>query len=96
MTYQENPNRNRRATEETNYTPWAIGGALALALIIGGFMMFGRDAGTNSTANNSTNRPAATTTAPATTGSGTVTPRPDPVQPANPAGNTPTAPGSAR
>jgi hypothetical protein len=92
MTYQNDPNRpSRRDLDETNYTPWMIGGFLALVLILGVFFMTSSPTGT-STATNTT--PATTTTpapGPTTTGQ-----RSDPVQPANPAGNMPTAPGSAR
>ena len=55
--------------------------------------MFGGNDGTPTTASN-TNRPAVTqpsTNPPSTTGQ-----RSEPVQPTNPAGNTPTAPGPAR
>ena len=91
MTYQNDPHNRRPAVEETNYTPWIIGGAVALALILGIFFMTGTRTGTNTATS-----PTTTTSTPTTTGSGTVTPRPDPVQPANPAGNTPAVPGSAR
>ena len=103
MTYQDDPNMPRRPMppdepsfrrvdrEETSYTGWIIGGVAALALIMGMFFMFGRDDGTKSTASN-TNRPAVTqpsTNPPTTTGQ-----RSEPVQPANSAGNTPTAPSA--
>jgi hypothetical protein len=103
MTYQDDPNMPRRPmppddarlqrTDNASYMSWILGGIAALAVIMGLFFMFGRDDGTTSTAS-TTNRPAATqpsTNPPSTTGQ-----RSDPVQPANPAGNTPTAPGSAR
>jgi hypothetical protein len=71
MSYQNDPNINRRnthpMTEETSYTGWIIGGVVALALILGLFTMFGRDKTNDITSN--ANRPAAT--APTTTGSGT-------------------------
>ena len=69
MTYQNDPNLNRgdrRSTaDDTSYTGWIIGGVLAIAVIIGVFMMMGRDNKTT-TAADVPNRPAAT--APATTG----------------------------
>jgi hypothetical protein len=81
------PNYNRRNQpgyrDDTSYTGWIIGAIVTLAIIVGGFMLFGRDAGTSNTASNAS-RPATTTTAPApaapattgtatpgTTGSGT-------------------------
>jgi hypothetical protein len=70
MTYESNRNQPEYRDNETSYTSWIIGGVIAVALIIGGIMMFGRDAGTNNTASN-TSRPAATS--PATTGSGSAT-----------------------
>ena len=89
--YQNDPNINRRnqagyRDNQTSYTGWIVGGLVALALVIGGMLMFGRDNGTTSTANN-TNTPATTTTAPTTTGSGAATtPAPaTPAAPANPA-----------
>jgi hypothetical protein len=97
MTYQD-PNIPRRPVppddvsrridgDDTSYTGWILGGFAALALILGVFFMFGRDDGTTSTADN--NKPAATSTSPATTGQ-----RTEPVQPTNPAGNMPTTTGS--
>jgi len=91
MTFHNDPNRNRRDLDEMSYTPWVIGGFLALALIFGVFFMTTSPTGT-STATNTT---PATTTSPAA-GPTTTGQRSDPVQPANPAGNIPTAPGSAR
>jgi hypothetical protein len=82
--YQNDPNINRRNQagyrNNTSYTGWIIGGIIALALIIGGFVMFSRQDGTTSSASN-TNSPAVTTTvpgraAPATTGSATPSPAP--------------------
>src|SRR3954454_2446051 len=87
--YQNDPNINRLNQEgyrdnQTSYTGWIIGGLVALALVIGEMLMFARDNGTTSTANN-TNRPATATTAPTTTGSGATTPAPaTPAAPANP------------
>jgi hypothetical protein len=84
------PNYNRRSQtsyrDDSSYTGWIIGAIVVLVIIVGGFMLFGRDAGTSSTADNTT-RPATTaapaptapagpattgpaTTGPATTGSG--------------------------
>src|SRR5215203_2255599 len=71
MTYQNDPNINRRTTRrdinDTSYTGWIIGGLVAVAVVIGLFTIFGRDKTNDGTASN-TNRPAAT--APTTTGSG--------------------------
>jgi hypothetical protein len=68
MTYQDDPNLNRSnrrgMADETSYTGWIIGGVLAIAVILGIFIMMGRDNTTNTAA--TPNRPAAT--APATTG----------------------------
>jgi hypothetical protein len=75
MSYQDDPNINRRNLREdtdTGYVGWIVGGLLAVALIIGGLMMFGRD--NTNTASNNTNRPAAS--APTTTGSGSSMPTP--------------------
>ena len=78
-TYQNDPNINRRNDpayrDETSYTGWIIGAVVLLALIIGGFAYFNRDAGERSTATDTT-RPAATTTAQATTGTGATAPAP--------------------
>ena len=71
MTYQNDPNINRRNNrmdrDDTSYTGWIIGGIVALALVIGLFAMFGRN-NTNTASNTAPNSPAAT--APTTTGSG--------------------------
>jgi len=83
MTYQNDPNFNRRNDrmdrDKTSYTGWIIGGLVALALAVGLFSMFGRDNTKNNTASNRT--PAASTTnrpaAPSTTGSGPIAPAPD-------------------
>ena len=74
MTNQDDPNGNMRRRpgyreDEISYAGWAIGGVVALVLLFGAIMLFGRDNGTTNTASN-TNTPAATTTAPSTTGSG--------------------------
>jgi hypothetical protein len=76
MTYQDDPNINRPAkNDEPNYLPWTIGGAVALAVILGIILLPGR-AGKDSTVASNPNPPAATkmapapaTTPPATTGS---------------------------
>ena len=71
MTYQGDPNMRQRPgyrEDETSYAGWIIGGVVALALLFGGVMLFSRDNGT--IASNNASRPAATTTAPSTTGSG--------------------------
>jgi len=75
MTYQDDPNFKRpTADDEPNYLPWTIGGAVALAVILGIILLPGR-AGKDSTV--ASNPPATTkmapapaTTPPATTGSG--------------------------
>jgi hypothetical protein len=92
MTYQDDPNLNRRdrrgTADDTSYTGWIIGGVLALAVILGIFVMMGRGNNTN-TAANTPNRPAAT--APATTG--TAVPAPGTGQgTAAPVQNAPPAP----
>jgi hypothetical protein len=76
MTYQDDPNINRPAPDdEPNYLPWTIGGAVALAVILGIILLPGH-AGKDSTVANNANPPAASkmaparaTTPPATTGS---------------------------
>ena len=92
MTYQDDPNINRRdrrgTAGDTSYTGWIIGGVVAVAVILGIFMMMGRDNTTN-TAADTPNRPAAT--APATTG--TAVPAPGSGQgTAAPVQNAPPAP----
>jgi len=73
MTYENDPNRNR-LRNDNSYLGWIIGGALALAVILGVFFMVGRD-NTNTASNDGKNA-----SAPATTGSGAIT------APNNPAG----------
>jgi hypothetical protein len=76
MTYQDDPNINRPTKDdEPNYLPWTIGGAVALAVILGIILLPGH-AGKDSTVANNANPPAASkmapapaTTPPATTGS---------------------------
>jgi hypothetical protein len=88
MTYTDpdrpNPPRHTELRENTNNSMGLIiGGLVALALIIGGIFWV-----TSSKDGMVADKPAATTT-----GSGTTTtPRTEPVQPNNPAGNMPTAP----
>jgi hypothetical protein len=94
MTFHENSNQRPPVRNDSySYMSWIVG-AIAL-LLIAGVMIFAFSNDGTQTANNNTNRPSATGPAnpspPATTGQ-----RSDPVQPTNPAGNTPTAPGSAR
>jgi hypothetical protein len=85
VTYPNDPNMNRRDNirDETSYTSWIIGGIVMLAVILGIFMLVGRDSDTNTASNaNSpptTSRPASS---PSTTGSGTTTPAPAPASPA--------------
>jgi hypothetical protein len=84
MTYQNDPNLNRRPVEsaDTSYTSWIIGGVVALMVIAGIFMMFGRTDGTNTASNTSPDRPAVTSPAsnpspnPSTTGAGSTSPPP--------------------
>jgi hypothetical protein len=84
MSYQNDPNINRRENRkvdrEPSYAGWIIGGLITLALVIGLFAMFGRDKNPT-TATNTTTRPAAT----ATTGSGSA----GSAMPANPNGTAP-------
>jgi hypothetical protein len=51
MTYQDDPNLNRRKRlnrdNNTSYTGWIVGGLVALALVIGLFTMFGRTTNTD-------------------------------------------------
>src|SRR3954468_2487745 len=85
MSYQDDPNINRRNRidrEDTSYAGWIIGGIVALALVVGIFAMFGRD-NTNTASNNTPNRPTAT--APSTSGSGAG----GSAMPNNPNGTTP-------
>jgi hypothetical protein len=86
MSYQDDPNINRRTRmdrDDTSYTSWIIGGLVAVALVVAVFAMFGRD-NTNTASNNtSPTRPAAT--APSTTGSGVASS----AIPNNPNGTTP-------
>jgi hypothetical protein len=93
MTYENDPNRRRGMRDETSYTGWIVGGAVALALILGIFFMTSGPNNYNTASN--TTSPAATSrpapAAPSTTGQ-----RSEPIQPNNPAGNVPTAPASAR
>ena len=74
MTYQNSNDPNRRALRaDKSYTGWIVGGAVALAVMAGIFMMYSRN-GVNTASTANPNAPAVTTTAPAspsTTGSGT-------------------------
>jgi hypothetical protein len=65
MTYQNDPNSRIGMREDRSYTGWIVGGVVALAVILGIFMMTGRN--NDNTANNTMNRPSATV--PTTTGS---------------------------
>ena len=90
MTYKNDPNANRPShpmtKDDSTYTGWLVGAAVAIAVIIGIFFMTGRPTG-DSTATNSS--PATSTrplpNMPTTTGSGVV-------QPNNPPSSVPTAP----
>jgi hypothetical protein len=77
-----NPPRYTEPRRPNNSNMMWLGGLLALALLVGGIFW--------ATSNRSTvaNRPASTTGATTTT----TVPRTEPVQPTNPAGNSPTAP----
>ena len=74
MTYQDDPKFNRRTKDdEPNYLPWTIGGAVALAVILGVILFAGRTEKDSTVANNpnlpTKMAPAPATTPPATTGS---------------------------
>jgi hypothetical protein len=73
VTYQNDPNSNPRNLNPrggpASYTGWIIGGALALAVIVGIFVVLGRTSPTG-TAGNAT-RPAATAVPAPTSGTGT-------------------------
>jgi hypothetical protein len=90
MTYQDDPNgnlrRNEMGTEEPSYTGWMVGGAVALAIILGVFMMSNRTDNSGMAPNDSpqASRPA---TPPATSGSGSS-------QPGNSPASVPTPPNS--
>jgi hypothetical protein len=84
MSYQNDPNLNRRPVrdDDPSYTGWIVGGIVALAVIAGIFMMFGRTDSTSTASNTSPNRPAVTAPAttppptPGTTGAGSTSPPP--------------------
>jgi hypothetical protein len=84
MTYQDDPNLNRRPAmdADASYTGWIIGGLVALVVIAGIFLMFGRNDDTNTASNTSPDRPTATAPAttpaptPGTTGAGSTSPPP--------------------
>jgi hypothetical protein len=63
MTYQDDPNMKRTDDQDTNWMGWLIGGVVALAVIIGIFLMAGPKGNDNTAANNP-NPPRTTTTAP--------------------------------
>jgi hypothetical protein len=76
MTYQDDPNGNIRrplpASSETSYAGWVVGGVVAVAVVLGIFMMSGRTDRTDTAANppattgsSSTQKPAPATPAPA-------------------------------
>lgn len=87
MSYQDDPNGNLRRSETPNeqpgYTGWLVGGAVALAVILGIFIMSSRTDNSGMATNDSTatSRPATppTTTPPTTTGSGSSQPSVPPV-----------------
>lgn len=84
MSHHDDPNLDRRPAmdADTRYTGWIAGGLVALAVIAGIFLMFGRNDNTNTASNTSPRRPAATAPAttpaptPGTTGAGSTTPPP--------------------
>jgi hypothetical protein len=85
MTNPDDPNFNRRRAMDdmdANYTGWIVGGLLALVVIAGIFLMFGRSDTVPTASNTSPNRPAATAPGstpaptPGTTGSGSTSPPP--------------------
>jgi hypothetical protein len=76
MTYQNDPNRRAGMREETSYTSWVVGGLVAIAVILGIFAMMNRGENTNTASDT-----PASSSRPATTGSGTVSP-PAPAAPA--------------
>lgn len=76
-----NPQNRNNPRSGASSTGWIVGGALALAVIIGIFMMFGRADQTNSASNAS--RPAATAVPAPASGTGTT-------------GNTAVAPDSGK
>jgi hypothetical protein len=90
MSYQDDPNgnlrRSEKPTEESSYTGWLVGGAVAFAVILGIFMMSSRTDNSGMATNDSpaTSRPA---TPPTTTGSGSS-------QPSNSPASVPTTPDS--
>jgi hypothetical protein len=77
MTFQDDPNFNRPSKDDDpNYVPWTIGGAVALAVIVGIILLTGSRTDKDSMVANNPSPPAATkmapapaTTPPATTGS---------------------------
>jgi len=78
------PNFNRRpATDaDASFTGLIVSGLLALMVIAGIFLMFGRNENTSTASNTPSNRPAATAPAstpaptPGTTGAGSTSPPP--------------------
>lgn len=65
MTYQDDPNRNRRnsypMTQDRSYGSWIIGALAAVAVIAALIFMFGRDDKTATATNSSGTTPPATT-----------------------------------
>jgi hypothetical protein len=90
MTYQDDPNgnlrRNKTETAEPGYTGWIVGGAVALAFILGLFMMT-RGTDNSGMATNDTPATSRPATPPTTTGSGSS-------QPSNPPASVPTTPNA--
>jgi hypothetical protein len=82
MTYQDDPNGNLRRSEapdeKPSYTGWLVGGAVALAVILGIFIMSNRTDNSGMATDDSpaSSRPA---TPPTTTGSGSSQPSAPPV-----------------
>ena len=88
MTYQDDPNGNLRRNdpEAANYTGWIVGAAVALAVVLGVFVMTNGTNNSGMATNDSPtiSRPAAE---PTTTGSGSS-------QPSNPPASVPTTPNA--
>ncbi len=88
MTYQDDPNGNLRRSDpegaNNNYTGWIVGAAVALAVVLGVFLMTNGTKNSGMATNDSPtiSRPA---TAPTTTGSGSS-------QPSSPPAGVPTTP----
>ena len=93
MTYQDDPNGNLRRSETPNkgpsYTGWLVGGAVALAVILGILIMNSRTDNSGMATNNSPtiSRPATEPTTTGSAGSGSS-------QPNSPPASVPTTPSA--